>query len=181
MSTTGRQSKRELILKAAAVLVKEEGVERLTLEAVAKKAGISKGGLLYHFPNKEKLIISMVEQLSEQFVRDLNERVEKDELDRGRWSRAYAGASFEDCESELTAALYAALFTNPEMLAKMRDEYSVIQQKMENDGLDPVLATIVRLAADGLWYAEIFGLAPPGEELRKRVLEELKRWTKEGK
>lgn len=27
-----------------------EGVEKLTLEAVAKKAGISKGGLLYHFP-----------------------------------------------------------------------------------------------------------------------------------
>lgn len=92
----------------------------------------------------------MVEQMSEHFVRELNERAEKEETHQGKWSRAYAEASFQDCEGGLDAALAAALFTNPEMLAKMQEEYAVIQHKLEADGLDPVLATIVRLAADGL-------------------------------
>ncbi|MGG1618850.1 hypothetical protein ACIFQM_07675 [Paenibacillus sp. NRS-1782] len=34
--------------------------------------------------------------------------------------------------------------------------------------------SMVRLAIDGLWFAEMFGLAPPNEELRKKITEELK-------
>lgn len=49
-------SKRSSILLAASIVVKNNGVEKLTLEAVAKEAGVSKGGLLHHFPNKEALI-----------------------------------------------------------------------------------------------------------------------------
>jgi hypothetical protein len=44
------------------------------------------------------------------------------------------------------------------------------------DAADPVDATVVRLAADGLYYAELFGLAPPSGRLRRQVrarLEEL--------
>jgi AcrR family transcriptional regulator len=40
MNTTKKTLKRELILKAASIIVQEEGVEKLTLEAVAKKAGV---------------------------------------------------------------------------------------------------------------------------------------------
>ncbi|MDQ0063824.1 AcrR family transcriptional regulator [Paenibacillus harenae] len=54
-------SKRHLILFAASTIVKTLGAEKLTLEAVAKEAGISKGGLLHHFPNKQALINAMVE------------------------------------------------------------------------------------------------------------------------
>ena len=36
-----------------------KGVAKLTLEAVAKE-GVSKGGLLYHFSNKEALIEGMI-------------------------------------------------------------------------------------------------------------------------
>ncbi len=56
------------------MIVHEEGVEKLTLEAVAKKAGISKGGLLYHFPTKDELILGMVEQLSSNFVAEFHKR-----------------------------------------------------------------------------------------------------------
>jgi hypothetical protein len=39
--------------------------------------------------------------------------------------------------------------------------------------LDLALATLLRLAADGLWFADLFGLAPPAGELRGRVLREI--------
>jgi hypothetical protein len=54
-----------------------------------------------------------------------------------------------------------------------------VQDKIENDELDPVRSTIVRLAIDGLWFAEMFGLAPPKDELRQKVIEELKASIKE--
>ena len=50
------------ILAAAAELAKEKGAAHISLEAIAKRAGISKGGLLYHFPRKDALIRAMVER-----------------------------------------------------------------------------------------------------------------------
>jgi AcrR family transcriptional regulator len=39
----------------------------MTLEAVAREADVSKGGLLYHFPSKEALISGMVRRLIEGY------------------------------------------------------------------------------------------------------------------
>ncbi|ASR49823.1 TetR family transcriptional regulator [Paenibacillus kribbensis] len=181
MNTNKKELKRELILKAASLIVHEEGVEKLTLEAVAKKAGISKGGLLYHFPNKDALILGMVEQLSTSFVTEFNERAENDMHSKGRWTRAYMNTSLSGNhgENDLYTALSAAHFTNPQMLELLQDEYANIQNKIENDELDPVRSTMVRLVIDGLWFAEMFGLAPPNEELRQKMMEELKTYIKE--
>src|SRR5687767_14471935 len=44
---------RERILEAAERVVGDVGAARMTLEGVAQAAGVSKGGLLYHFPTKE--------------------------------------------------------------------------------------------------------------------------------
>ena len=41
-------------------LVLETGAGHLTLDAVAKCAGLSKGGLLYHFPSKDLLLEAML-------------------------------------------------------------------------------------------------------------------------
>ena len=65
------------ILDAANRIVIEQGVERLTLEQVAAEAGISKGGLLYHFPTKEALIKSMISHYLERFTEDFNQAAEK--------------------------------------------------------------------------------------------------------
>jgi hypothetical protein len=39
--------------------------------------------------------------------------------------------------------------------------------------MDLVTAAIIRLAADGLWLVELFGLAPPDAKLTGKVLEAL--------
>ena len=40
--------------------------------------------------------------------------------------------------------------------------------------LDEVDATIIRLAVDGLWLSEIFGISAIDEEMREKVIERLK-------
>ena len=53
-------SSRERILAAAVQVALREGVSAMTLEAVAREAGVSKGGLLYHFASKDELIAAML-------------------------------------------------------------------------------------------------------------------------
>ena len=60
---TNSEKTRERIRAAAQALVAEQGSANLTLEAVAKGAGISKGGLLYHYANKQALLEGMLEDL----------------------------------------------------------------------------------------------------------------------
>src|SRR3954454_9447968 len=60
---TKDRSTRERILDSASELVREVGSGRLTLDAVAERAGLSKGGLLYNFPSKDALLQGMLERL----------------------------------------------------------------------------------------------------------------------
>lgn len=185
MKKPNKNSKKELILEAAAAVINEQGVEKMTLEAVAKKAGVSKGGLLYHFPGKQELIEGLVESLTTGFTVQLNEEAEAEGDREGKWGRAYVNATFgteEELEwSNMLAAFPAAMFTDPKLLDQLRVQYDEWQKRIENDGIDPVKATILRLAVDGLWYAELFRLAPPDAELRREVRNELMRWTEVAK
>ncbi|MBX7449329.1 TetR/AcrR family transcriptional regulator [Mycolicibacterium sp. 3033] len=56
-------SSRDRILDAYAVLLAEEGERFATIDAVAARAGVSKGGVLYHFPSKEHLAVAVCERL----------------------------------------------------------------------------------------------------------------------
>ena len=67
----------------------EGGISGLTLEAVAREAGVSKGGLLYHFPSKEALISGMIGRLVEGFTEALGRELAREEVSgSGRWLRA---------------------------------------------------------------------------------------------
>lgn len=144
-------SKRSLILAAASTVVRNSGIEKLTLEAVAAEAGVSKGGLLHHFPNKDALIQSMVSGITSGFSADVQKRAAQDTREQGKWSRAYLQSTVEADQDgqDMNVALNAALFTNGVLLDELREQYSVWQQNIENDGIDPVMSSIVRLAVDG--------------------------------
>lgn len=54
---------RERILDAYAHALAVDGERHATLDAVAARAGVSKGGLLYHFPSKDQLAEALCERL----------------------------------------------------------------------------------------------------------------------
>ena len=176
MEKRGSPSTRDVILRAADRVVVEVGVSGLTLEAVAREAGLSKGGLLYHFPSKEALISGMVGRLVGGFTDALGRELAREKGSAsGRWLRAYARASFAEDRwyLEAGAGLLAAVAENPALLDPVRRGFEEAQRWAERDGVDPAVATLVRLAADGLFFAELLGLAPPEGRLRGRVLDAL--------
>jgi tetracycline repressor-like protein len=79
---------------------------------------------------------------------------------------------------EVGAGLLAAVAEDPALLDPLRRGFEDGQRWAERDGIDPSVGTLVRLAADGLFFAEVFGFAPPEGRLRERVLEALLSLTK---
>lgn len=158
---------RAALLEAATRVMRREGSARLTLDAVAREAGVSKGGLLYHFSSKEALLRALLDEHLGHFDEALRARQAEDAEPAGRWARAYLGLTLaENPASDPGAALLAAVALDPELLSGVRDRYARWQACAEADDLPPGLGTLLRLAADGLWLAEFLGLAPPGGEAR---------------
>jgi AcrR family transcriptional regulator len=154
---------RERLLDAAGAVVMRDGAQALTLDAVAEEAEVSKGGLLYHFKSKRELVEGLIDRWLSEFQREM------DDADPA-FVRGYVRAS-APAGNEL--GMLAALIGDPSLLVAVRKQYGIWQDRVEREGRDPVDATVARLAADGLWLAELLGMGPPTGELRDRVLQRL--------
>jgi AcrR family transcriptional regulator len=166
VSTRGR------LLDAAAAVVRRDGAQALTLDAVAGEAGVSKGGLLYHFKSKRDLLDGMVER----WVDGWQAQIESETQGDGSFAAAYVRAALppsDPREREAQFGLLAALVAEPAVLEIVRVRYREWQARLERESADPVAATVARLAADGLWLADLLGFAPPSGVLRDEVLARL--------
>jgi AcrR family transcriptional regulator len=168
-----RPSARERLLDAAVAVVRRDGAQALTLDAVAAEAGVSKGGLLYHFKSKRDLLDAMIARWLDQWQSEFDAEEAAGEGFPAAFVRTshLGGAPTEERQTE--NGLLAAIASEPAVLAVVRDRYATWQDRVEREGSDPVEATVARLAADGLWLADLLGLAPPQGELRDRVLARL--------
>ncbi|MCZ4492319.1 MAG: hypothetical protein QOH30_3897 [Baekduia sp.] len=169
---------RDRLLDAAARLLLRDP-SKLTLDAVAAEAGTSKGGLLYHFSSKAELLDAVVDRWEASFQDQIDAAAQDTP---GGWVRAYAEVSALDGQDEhareIDSGLLAVLALQPDRMQAVRSRYEGWQERIVDDGIDPVDATIVRLAADGLWFAELMGLGAPRGDLREQVLERLRDLTR---
>src|SRR4029078_3359949 len=148
------------------------------------RAAISKGALLYHFRSKQDLAAARIERSIAWFDDALIEAGADDPDRKGRFTRAYikaslgmtplTGAGFDN----LCSAITTALLSFPERLGPVQDQGVRTQSGIEMDGLDPVLATIIRLAVDGLWLSENFNLMRFDEDMKSKVAARLLQWTR---
>jgi AcrR family transcriptional regulator len=172
------------ILRAARRIAKRNGVMALSIEAVAKEAKLSKGGVLYHFPGKELMIKALIEDWRMSFQTLLKEYRARDPRPGG-WCRSYIRATLQSYKpsrlrmGRLGAALYVASAFNPKLLSPVRDELKEIQENIEKDGVDPNIGTIVRLVMDGFWLNEIFGLHILPASKKKEIIGLLEKMVSE--
>ncbi|MFN8440534.1 MAG: TetR/AcrR family transcriptional regulator [Caldilineaceae bacterium] len=168
------EATRDLIFAACNRILQREGLASLTLDAVAEEAGLSKGGLLYHFPSKVEMIEALFQYHIDRFNQRLEALVIEEGQETGGWLRAYAQASIEQITDPDKASMFASLFAAgeryPTVLAIMKRSYDEWQQQVERCGVAPDVAMLVRLTVDGLWFTEMYQYAPPSIEQRKAVM-----------
>lgn len=142
---------------AAAGLLVNVGVRGVTLDSVARLAGVSKGGLLHHFPNKQTLIEGVFADLLGKLGADIDAHMARDPEAYGRFTRAYVATTLVDFTNErgnLWAALSVALLSDPSLRRVWGDWLTLQLDTHRETDSDPALA-VVRLAADGIWLAHL--------------------------
>ncbi|MFN9300117.1 MAG: TetR/AcrR family transcriptional regulator [Acidobacteriota bacterium] len=139
---------KEAILQGAPALVREQGVCALSLDKVARRAGICKGRLIHHFPSREALLLALQHQVfalgDAQFERQLAQ--EPDQGQRGRYLRAFLRCNLEMIRQGIPnqfASMAELAIAAPEVSAAEKQYFAEIRRNVENDGLDPILALIV--------------------------------------
>jgi AcrR family transcriptional regulator len=174
-----RTGARERILQAGYAIAGQSGVAALTLDAVADRARVSKGGLLYHFGSKDALVAGMVEDLCRTFGDLAAAAAQADPEPAGRSARAYLSASAGELwRSSRWFALMGALVVNPALLDAWRASVLAGRAADAAENADPAAAAIVRLAADGLWLQGVLGLPDPGPAQKASILAELDQMTR---
>ncbi|MCC5952268.1 MAG: TetR family transcriptional regulator [Acidimicrobiia bacterium] len=155
----------------AAIAVARRDPSHLTLDAVAEEAGVSKGGLLYHFPDKDALMEAIVDSVISRFDAAMAVASAADPAPGG-WARAYVRvcADPEASLPDLAPTMLAVVANRPALLGRMAAAFGSYQERAVADTDDAVAATLLRLAADGLWLADAFGLAPPEGRARDDLL-----------
>ena len=170
-----RPHSREVILDAAEMLVLDVGAAHLTFEAVAERAGVSKGGLVYHFPTKEALLEAMVSRLIKRFTERQADAAASLPAGPKRELAAYVMAALTETEESkrLGASLLAASANNPKLLDPVREYFREWFAKLSATGLTFERAAVISLAVDGLWLQELLQVSPLDQTQRGGVAREI--------
>jgi AcrR family transcriptional regulator len=173
---------RKEILDAAQTVVMEAGAGHMSLDMVAKKAGVSKGGLMYHFPTKECLLKAMLVRMIEEFFARREEKKKGIKNPAGRLLKAGVLATMDRDQKtdRMGLAILAVASHDPQLLEPLRAAHAGHLKELQDSDMKFERAAIVSLAADGLMLHELLGIASFSPGQKNKLREEMLRMIDEG-
>lgn len=178
---------KEKICESAIRIASRDGLLAMTLENVARETGITKGGVMYHFPSKDELIRGVLEYFSQQCEVMLMRRVIDDPEPRMRWARCMLDCLFpqsraesqtdefdSDVLSRFFIATLAGAVTSPGAMQPLRDLAARMRNRCLSDPRDGMEQLLVWLTIDGLLLWQFMGLIGPDDPMIQKVAETLR-------
>jgi len=181
----------ERICQAAIRTGTRDGLLAMTIDNVAKEAGVSKGGVMYHFPTKEALMTATLTYYSDLAEQMLMRRIASDPLPRMRWARAMLDCLFpdsntptrpfegeEDLHPEIMPrfmlAVLAAAVNNPGLIEPLRKLGTRMRERLMNDPDDGLDQLMIWLAVDGLFLWQFVGMIDQSDPVYRQIGESLR-------
>ncbi|NFV79565.1 TetR/AcrR family transcriptional regulator [Magnetospirillum aberrantis] len=175
-------STRDRIIDTAMDIVRDQGVVKLTLDEAAKCAGLSKGGVLYHFKTKDELIRGMLEAMILQHEEIQLAYYQREPEGPYRWVRAVVRTAYDSdglAKDRVAAALMALVAVNPELQKTIQAHYEKWIARIRADSPNQMLAELICMAMDGQYFESILGLelcdTTEREQMQAYLLDLLKR------
>ena len=149
------------VLDAAEAVLARDGIGSLTMDAVAREAAVSKGGVLHHFRSKDALVSS----LALRKLKRLQEGVDAAQAQLAGLPQAvlrgmvdYARATYGGDDNFSRPMLVAAV-EHSESLAVFQGMFAEIFAEVRQETSSPEVATALLFATIGLQVARTLGFA----------------------
>jgi len=175
MMTSKAHLKRSHIIQASLQFLKEHDIHTLTLDKIAQKASISKGGLLYHFKTKDELYSAIAQTIMTEFV-DSFEALTELEYGTGKRTRGFILASQQDYDKGAWIKIAIQIIHDDDNSISIA--YEQLLESLLDDGLDSSIVHMIRLTIDGLYYSKLLNIAPVSQEVTDSVFEQLLQMTR---
>lgn len=167
-----RPSQREALLAATLDLIRSGS--SVSMDSAARAGGVSKPGLMYHFPTKQALLEALIDHLVDGYERDLGALLPE------------AATASPEARIEayvVWAATYVhdaadlVMLADPKLRVPMSERWADRFRAWVEIPADVPAArrarlNAVRLMADGCWYSEATGVLPVSAGERQAVLAE---------
>jgi AcrR family transcriptional regulator len=166
---------RTTALETALAIIVRDGPGRLTLDAIVRESGISKGGLMHQFPSKRAVLKALMERQVEHFAdfsrRYLAEHARSPEpvlaTQIATMRAALAGPD------SVAFAILGAVTEEPGLLTPMKEGDARTLAAIKAEAADPDLATLRWAAARGLLLTALLGVTPFSDKERDRLFDRL--------
>src|SRR5271155_3703247 len=169
--TRKKEIDRDRILDAAESVILESGGRTFTLDAVAERAGISKGGLVYSFATKDDLVHAALEREVARFQEAVRRRVGGGPTEPVELVLAHIEEALDedDVSTQMAAFLVTALVHAPDMLEPVRRYYRLLLDPLRSDGGDMHEVRRALLAVEGIFLLRGLGFVEVSADELKSV------------
>ncbi|WP_377848582.1 TetR/AcrR family transcriptional regulator [Bosea sp. UC22_33] len=164
------------VLDAAQAVVARDGAARLTLDAVAAEAGISKGAVVYDYGSKQGLIQAMVNRAVEAdnaFNRAAAEPFKDSGSPVIRGRIAAAAQPFPEAFRPVAHNICVALAEDAQLRKAIQANQSAVIADIAQTSSQPRGALLAYLALEGLKLLETLDYHQWPDEERSRILQEI--------
>ncbi|MFC2249096.1 TetR/AcrR family transcriptional regulator [Labrys portucalensis] len=171
-----RSIDRNKVLDAAEAVVARIGPAGLTIDAVAKEAGITKGGVQYCFGTKDGLLKAMLERWAAGFDTEVA-RLAAEQPGPFAMVRAYVEANrhTDEKDASRSAAMLATLIQSPDQLADTRAWYRRYLTEIDPSSPEGRKARLAFLASEGIFFLHSFQFVQMTEAEWQEIFEDIMR------
>jgi AcrR family transcriptional regulator len=167
---------RKAALQAALTILARDGPARLTLDAIARESGMSKGGLTHQFPTKEAVLKALLQHQIEHFGEFTARYLAEAGAASAQPQLAAQLATLREAITQphsVTLAILGALTQDPGLMSQTREASGKTVDAIKAEAADPQTALVRWAAAQGLVLMTMVGLNPLTDQERGQLFDHL--------
>jgi AcrR family transcriptional regulator len=171
------QRTRDAAVQAALTVITRDGATRLTIDAIARESGSSKGAVLHHFRTKEAVLKALLEHQIEQgetFFQECLAQIPASHKEPVLEAQIATLRTAAVHPQSTTLAIASAMAETPELIAAIRENEGKRVEALKREAADPRIALVRWSAARGLALGSILGLCPLSDQERVSLFDFLR-------
>lgn len=163
-------------LQAALTIISRDGPAKLTLDAIARESGMSKGAVTHQFRSKEAVLKALLDKQMNYFADFSRQYREKNGTISAEPELATQIATLREVITQphsVAFAILGAMAQDPGLLEITREHDATTAAAIKAEAADPQLAVLRWYAARGLALSTLFGLCSLNDKERNELFDRL--------